>query len=156
MAFCAKCGAQLTEGASFCCSCGRAVGAAPGPASGAAASLAMASNVAGCLTYILGLMTGIVFLVVDPYKNDKFVRFHAFQSIFFSVAMVAFWIGFRILSTILGIISFGILGIVMGLVWLVILLVILVYWIFLMYKAYNNERYMIPYIGQLAAQQAGL
>jgi uncharacterized membrane protein len=156
MAFCAKCGAQLAEGASFCSSCGGAVGAAPGAASGAAASLAIASNVAGCLTYILGLMTGILFLVIDPYKNDKFVRFHAFQSIFFSVAIVAFWIGFRILSTILGIISFGILGIVMGLVWLVILLVILVYWIFLMYKAYNNERYMIPYIGQLAAQQAGL
>jgi uncharacterized membrane protein len=156
MAFCAKCGAQLAEGASFCCSCGGAVGAAPGAATGAAASLAIESNVAGSLTYILGLMTGILFLVIDPYKNDKFVRFHAFQSIFFSVAIVAFWIGFRILSTILGIISFGILGIVMGLVWLVILLVILVYWIFLMYKAYNDERYMIPYIGQLAAQQAGL
>jgi uncharacterized membrane protein len=44
----------------------------------------------------------------------------------------------------------------MALVGLLISLLILVYWIFLMYKAYNNEQYMIPYIGQLAAKQAGL
>jgi uncharacterized membrane protein len=147
VAFCAKCGAQLAEGVIFCGSCG---------APSAAASSAMASNVAACLTYILGFITGIIFLAIDPYKNDKFVRFHALQSTFFNVTILAFWIVFRILSTILSMISFGILGILMGLVGLLILLVILVYWIFLMYKAYNNEWYMIPYIGQLAAKQAGL
>jgi uncharacterized membrane protein len=156
MAFCAKCGAQLAEGVTFCGSCGAPVGAAPGAAPPAAASSGMASNVAGLLTYILGFITGIIFLVIDPFKNDKFVRFHAFQSIFFNVAIVAFWIVYTILSTILGIVSFGVLGIVMALVGLLISLLILVYWIFLMYKAYNNERYMIPYIGQLAAKQAGL
>jgi uncharacterized membrane protein len=155
MAFCAKCGAQLAEGVVFCGSCGAPVGAAPGAAP-AAASSGMASNVAGLLTYILGFITGIIFLVIDPYKNDKFVRFHAFQSIFFNVAIVAFWIAYTILSTILGIVSFGVVGILMALVGLVISLAILVYWIFLMYKAYNNEQYMIPYIGQLAAKQAGL
>jgi uncharacterized membrane protein len=155
MAFCAKCGAQLAEGVVFCGACGAPVGAAPGAAPTAASS-GMASNVAGLLTYVLGFITGIIFLVIDPYKNDKFVRFHAFQSIFFNVAIVAFWIAYTILSTILGIVSFGVLGIVMALVGLVISLGILVYWIFLMYKAYNNEQYMIPYIGQLAAKQAGL
>jgi len=109
MAFCAKCGAQLAEGVTFCGSCGAPVGAAPGAAPPAAASSGMASNVAGLLTYILGFITGIIFLVIDPYKNDKFVRFHAFQSIFFNVAIVVFWIVFTILSTILGIVSFGVL-----------------------------------------------
>jgi uncharacterized membrane protein len=156
MAFCAKCGAQLAEGVIFCGSCGAPVGAAPGAAPPAAAGSTMASNVAGLLTYILGFITGIIFLVIDPYKDDKFVRFHAFQSIFFNVAIIAFWIAYTILSTILGIVSFGLLGIVMGLVGLVIALAILVYWIFLMYKAYNNERYMIPFIGPLAAKQAGV
>jgi uncharacterized membrane protein len=52
-------------------------------------------------------------------------------------------------------VSLGILAMVMGLVGLLISLAILAYWIFLMYKAYNNELYKIPFIGDLAAKQAG-
>jgi uncharacterized membrane protein len=115
----------------------------------------MASNVAGLLTYILGFITGIIFLVIEPYKNDKFVRFHAFQSIFFNVALVVFWIAYMILASILGFISLGIFAMLMGLLGLVITLAILAYWIFLMYKAYNNELYKIPFIGDLAAKQVG-
>ena len=115
----------------------------------------MASNVAGLLTYILGFITGIIFLVIEPYKNDKFVRFHAFQSIFFNVALIVFWIAYTIVASILGFVTLGILAVVMGLVGLLISLAILAYWIFLMYKAYNNELYKIPFIGDLAAKQAG-
>jgi uncharacterized membrane protein len=115
----------------------------------------MASNVAGLLTYILGFITGIIFLVIEPYKNDKFVRFHAFQSIFFNVALVVFWIVYMILVSILGFITLGILAMLMGLLGLVVTLAILAYWIFLMYKAYNNELYRIPFIGDLAAKQVG-
>ena len=160
MAFCAKCGASMEEGVTCCAGCGAPVGAAatgaPAPAAApAAASGAMASNVAGLLAYVLGFITGIIFLVLEPYNKDKFVRFHAFQSIFFNVAMIVFWIAYTIVSTVLGVVSFGILGIVMALLGLVVFLGILVFWVFLMYKAYNNEKYMIPYIGKLAAQQAG-
>jgi len=154
MAFCAKCGAQLAEGAAFCGSCGTPVGAAVS-STPPAAGTTMASNVAALLTYVLGFITGIIFLVIDPYKDDKFVRFHAFQSIFFNVAIVVFWLAYTILSTILGLISFGVLGIVMGIIGLLIALAMLLYWLFLMYKAYNHERYMIPYIGPLAEKQAG-
>ena len=159
MAFCAKCGAALTEGVTFCGSCGApseaAAPGAPAPAAAAATPGAMASNVAGLLAYVLGFITGIIFLVLEPYNKDKFIRFHAFQSIFFNVAMIVFWIAYTIVSTVLGFVSFGILGIVMAILGLLIFLGILVYWVFLMYKAYNNEKYMIPYIGKLAAQQAG-
>ena len=156
MAFCAKCGTALTEGTSFCASCGTPVGpAAGGPAAPAAAATAMSSNVAGLLCYILGFVTGIIFLVIEPYKNDKFVRFHAFQSIFFNVALIVFWIVYMIVVSILGIVSFGILGVALGLVGLIIFLAILGYWIFLMYKAYSNELYKIPFIGDLAAKQVG-
>ena len=160
MAFCAKCGAVLTEGVTFCGGCGTPIGAgAPGaPAPTAAPTAvpgAMAANVAGLLAYVLGFITGIIFLVLEPYNKDKFIRFHAFQSIFFNVAMIVFWIAYTIVSTVLGVVSFGILGIVMAILGLLVFLGILVYWVFLMYKAYNNERYMIPYIGKLAAQQAG-
>ena len=156
MAFCAKCGTQLAEGISFCATCGTPVGSgAGGPATPAAAGTAMSSNVAGLLTYILGFITGIIFLVIEPYKNDKFVRFHAFQSIFFNVALIVFWIAYTIVASILGFVSLGILAFVMGLLGLLIFLAILAYWIFLMYKAYNNELYKIPFIGDLAAKQVG-
>ncbi len=156
MAFCAKCGAQLAEGTSFCASCGSPVGsAAGGPAVPAAGGTAMSSNVAGLLTYILGFITGIIFLVIEPYKNDKFVRFHAFQSIFFNVALIVFWIAYSVVTSILGVVSLGILAVAMGLVALLIMLAILAYWIFLMYKAYNNELYKVPFIGDLAAKQVG-
>jgi uncharacterized membrane protein len=129
--------------------------AAGGPAAPAAAGTAMASNVAGLLTYILGFITGIIFLVIEPYKHDKFVRFHAFQSIFFNVALIVFWIAYTIVASILGFVSLGILAMLMGLLGLLISLAILAYWIFLMYKAYNNQLYKIPFIGDLAAKQAG-
>jgi uncharacterized membrane protein len=156
MAFCAKCGAQLSEGTSFCASCGTpVVSAAGGPPAPGAAGTAMASNVAGLLTYVLGFITGIIFLVIEPYKNDKFVRFHAFQSIFFNVALIVFWIAYTIVASILSFVSLGILAAVMGLLGLLITLAIIAYWIFLMYKAYNNQLYKIPFIGDLAAKQAG-
>ena len=136
MAFCTKCGAQLGEGMSFCAACGSPAGSAAGgpaaPAPGGAAapatgSTAMSSNVAGLLTYILGFITGIIFLVIEPYKNDKFVRFHAFQSIFFNVALVVFWIAYTILASVLGIVSLGFLAVVLGLFGLLITLAIVAY-----------------------------
>lgn len=156
MPFCAKCGAQLGEGATFCGSCGAPAGSAGvSPTVPAASGAAMSPNVAGLLAYVLGFITGIIFLVIEPYKNDKFVRFHAFQSIFFNVALIVFWIAFSIMASILGFMSLGILAVLMAGLGLLFSLAILAYWIFLMYKAYNNERYMIPFIGSLAAKQAG-
>ena len=156
MAFCAKCGTPLAEGASFCASCGTPVGsAAGGPAAPAAAGTAMSSNVAGLLCYILGFITGIIFLVIEPYKNDKFVRFHAFQSIFLSIV----WIAFRIVwgYIVMGMIwsPFSGLWALLGLISMLISLAFLACVLFLMYKAYNNERFKLPIIGDLAAKQAG-
>lgn len=167
MAKCAKCGAELQQGAGFCGSCGTPVGGAapapsapaggaPGAGTPAAASGGMTPNVAGALAYVLGFITGVIFLVADPFKNDKFVRFHAFQSIFFSAGMFAFWIVWTILGTILGAITLGIIGLLMAVIGLVIALAVFGFWIFLMYKAYNNEQYMIPFIGELAKKQAGV
>jgi uncharacterized membrane protein len=167
MAFCAKCGASLKEGMSFCGSCGAPVGAAggspaPAPVTGGgaispatASSAPMASNVAALLTYVLGLITGIIFLVIEPYNKDKFVRFHAFQSIFLNVAWIVFWIALNIVGAILSKISFGLFGFVMLIVDMVLGLGFLLLWLFLMFKAYNNEKYMLPIIGSIAAQQAG-
>ncbi|HLI35609.1 MAG TPA: zinc-ribbon domain-containing protein [Terriglobia bacterium] len=156
MIYCGKCNAVVEEGSSFCKACGAPVVASSGSASQAGAQdTGMSANVAGLLTYILGVITGIIFLVIEPYKNNSFVRFHAFQSIFFNVALVAFWIAWSIITSILSFATFGVLGLAMAGLGLIIALFILLYWLFLMYKAYRNERYRIPYIGDLAAKQAG-
>ena len=93
MAFCAKCGAQMADGTTFCGACGAPAGGAPVGAAptGApsAASTGLTSNMAGALAYFT-FIPAIVFLVVDPYKNDRFIRFHSFQSIFYSVLFIGF------------------------------------------------------------------
>jgi uncharacterized membrane protein len=113
----------------------------------------MAPNVAAALCYLLWLITGVLFLVIEPYRRDPFIRFHAVQSICFSVAVMVFWmIWNRVLWA--GLYSFGILWPVLNLVNSLIGLAIFGYWLFLMYKAYNYERYLIPYIGEFALKQA--
>jgi uncharacterized membrane protein len=114
----------------------------------------MTSNVAAALSYLLGFITGIVFLVIEPYKNDRFVRFHAFQSIFASVAYILFWAVWTRLI-VFGFFTAGFLWPILSLVGSLVSLGAFVGWLFLMYKAYNHERFMIPVIGEHAARQAG-
>ena len=177
MAFCPNCGAQV-EG-KFCARCGTSV-AAPGSGASAAppppppgaqsygapqqppytaqapytpppaAAVGMGDNVAAALSYVLGLITGIIFLVLAPYNQSKFVRFHAFQAIFFHV----FWIGLWILETILTVMMpFG-LHMLTTLLAMVLSLGGLVIWIILILKAYQGERFKLPIIGDLAEKQA--
>jgi uncharacterized membrane protein len=164
MAFCAKCGAQMTEGTTFCGSCGAAAGGvAPGSATAPPAAPAAAGtgggltpNVAGALAYIT-LLPAILFLVIEPYNKDRFIRFHSFQSIFFGVAWLVLWIGLFIIHFILAFIPVigWILALILAFVlWLVLGLGGFVLWIFLVYKAYNYEKFMLPVIGKLAEQQA--
>jgi uncharacterized membrane protein len=113
----------------------------------------MTENVAGLLCYVLGFITGIIFLVVAPYNQNKFVRFHAFQSIFLSVAWVAVIIVEQILNAIVLSISFALFGL-LATVWLLVALGFLALWVLLMVKAYSGQRWKLPIIGDLAEKQA--
>ena len=118
------------------------------------ASSGMTDNVAGALCYLAGLITGVLFLALAPYNQSKFVRFHAFQSIFFNVAWIALWIVEIIISMVLAaVLPFG-MHLLFGLLGLVIWLGGFLVWILLMYKAYSNEKFMLPVIGALAEKQA--
>jgi len=90
------------------------------------------------------VLTGVLFLVLEPYNKNKTVRFHAFQSIFLWLATVVVWI-------VLGIIVPFSLYFVIGTLFP---LATLVLWVMLMYKAYNKERWVLPVIGPLAEKQA--
>jgi uncharacterized membrane protein len=159
MAFCGKCGAALSEGATFCGSCGSPVGAM-GPSSGqpaatvsGTATSGLAPNVAGALAYVT-LIPPILFLVMEPYNKDKFIRFHSFQSIFFHVGAVVLMIAFMFVGFILGLIP--VVGWIIDiLLWIVLGFGLFGLWIYLVYKAYQGERYTLPVVGNLAAQQAG-
>src|SRR5687767_345937 len=154
MAFCANCGAEVHG--RFCAKCGTPLAAAgasqTAPPTDAPYSQAggLSTNVAGALCYVLGLFTGILFLVLAPYNQNKFVRFHAFQSIFLHVAWIAFWIVDTIISIML---PFSLMFI-NTLLWLVVALGGLGVWIFCIVKAFNNERFKLPIIGDLAEKQA--
>ena len=167
MAFCGNCGATVSEGAQFCGSCGKAVdsvttdfasspqgSSAGGARKGAIDGPGLASNLVAALAYLLGFITGIVFLVVEPYKKDRFVRFHAMQSILFSAACVVFSIAWRIVWGILFAIS-GYLALLALPLRLLISVGLFLYWLFLMYQAYSRREYRIPFVGAMAAKQVG-
>jgi uncharacterized membrane protein len=163
MPFCGKCGTQVNG--SFCASCGQPVAATAGGApppnaayAGAApaaapATAGMADNVAGLLCYIFGFITGIIFLALAPYNQNKFVRFHAFQSIFLSVAWIGVIIAERIVSMVFLSISLALFGL-MTVVWMLVALGFLALWIVLLMKAYNGQKWKLPIIGDLAEKQA--
>jgi len=166
MAFCPNCGTAVGADSAFCGNCGQstragaaapavqAVGTPAQPVAVPASSPGLTCNMAGALAYILGVISGVIFLVLEPYKRDRFVRFHAFQSIFYSVACIVFAIAWNILWDILGNIS-GWLYLIAIPIRLVISLALFLFWLFLMYQAYNSREFKIPFIGQLAAKQAG-
>ena len=116
-----------------------------------AASSGMANNMAAALSYIT--IVGIIFLFIEPYNKIRFVRFHAFQSIFFCVAAIAIEIGWMILTTILTMISKGFLGLILFPLSLLIYFGIVVCWVVLVVKAYGNQEFKLPIIGELAAKQ---
>jgi uncharacterized membrane protein len=153
MAFCAKCGGQLGEGVTFCASCGAPAGGgavAAAPAAGTGSGLA--PNVAGALAYVT-IIPAILFLVMDPYNKDKFIKFHAFQCLFFAATMFVLSIAMMFVGFILAFIP--VVGWILDmLIWLTIGLGSLILVIFMIYKAYNNEKFMLPVIGKLADQQA--
>ncbi|HMF75723.1 MAG TPA: hypothetical protein VK604_08695 [Bryobacteraceae bacterium] len=151
MAFCPNCGSQVAG--SFCPNCGNPMGTAgPGstPGSGfespALNAGGLTENVAGALCYLVGFITGIIFLVLAPYNQNKFVRFHAFQSIFLNIA----WFVVTIAFGMLGVLTHGILALFLPLLYLAGFLL----WLYMMYTAFNSKKIKLPVIGDLAEKQS--
>jgi uncharacterized membrane protein len=103
-------------------------------------STGMEQNLEGLLCYVLGWVTGIIFLLLE--KDNRFVRFHAVQSI------VVFG-AYTILAIILNFIP------VVG--WIINLLLgiaAFIFWIVLMVKAYNGQMYKFPVAGDIAERNS--
>ncbi len=105
-------------------------------------SLGMDENIEAALSYLIWILTGILFFVME--KENKFVKFHAMQSIAVSIVLI-------VINTLLGII----LAItIVGLMLLpLIYLLEFILWIVLMYKAYKGEKFKLPVVGDFAEKQ---
>lgn len=122
-------------------------------------SSGLQDNVAALLCYLpflLGLVVSIVFLVIEPYNTNRLIRFHAFQSIFLTVALFVAGITLLVLGLIAGFIP--VLGLVISLLSTMLSLLIwlgaMILYLFMMYKSYNNERVVLPLVGPQAEKQA--
>jgi uncharacterized membrane protein len=141
--FCAQCGAAA----------GPSTGSTAGPAAGVSAPAGLEENVAAALCYLVGVLTGILFLVLEPYNRNPVIRFHAFQSIFAWIAAMVIGMSLSMFSYPIAAIPF-IGWLIDILLWLAFSLGVLVLWLYLMYKAYNRERLVLPVIGAWAEKQA--
>jgi uncharacterized membrane protein len=101
-------------------------------------STGLDENVAGFLCYLLGFITGIVFLVVE--KKSRFVKFHARQS---TITFLSLFI----ISLILGFIP--IIALLVYPIWILSLIL----WLLLMIKALRGERYLLPIVGKMADEK---
>lgn len=156
MAFCSSCGTQV-EG-QFCPKCGAPMAAGPGatftqPVSPVSMQPGLSINGASALCYLFGFVTGIIFLVLAPYNQDRRIRFHAFQSIFLNVAVIVVHIGVTILSLMFHAVSFS-LGLLMSSLHLLVSLGFFLVWLFMMWKSYQGEKVVLPIIGSMAERQA--
>jgi len=110
-------------------------------------STGLAENVAGLLCYVLGWVSGIVFLIIE--SENKFVRFHAMQSIVTFGVITAI----SIVLSILGLISF--IGVLFDILGYIVGLIAFVLWIVLMVKAYQGTMYKLPWTGDFAEKRSG-
>lgn len=103
-------------------------------------TLGIDENIEALLTYVLGWVTGIIFLALE--RENKFVRFHAAQSL-------AVFLPLFVAMIILGVIPF--VGWILSLLLSILTLLL---WLFLMFKAFQGEKYKLPIAGDFAEKQS--
>jgi len=157
--FCPKCGNDAGD-AKFCPGCGAELGDGTSGFANATSDSApnvngnstpnqtsMAENTAGLLTYVLGWVTGIIFMIVD---KRPFVKFHAMQSILVFGSLTVLNI---VLSTLTSILPFG-LWFITSFINKLLSLTGFILWVLLIVKAYQGNRYKLPYFGDLAEKMS--
>jgi uncharacterized membrane protein len=146
---CSKCAAEMPDVSSFCAACGTPIGATK-PQLGTTGGLN--DQFAGALAYFT-VIPAIIFLLVEPYNRNRFIRCHAFQCILVAIAGVALSIALRLvffiltLVPILGHLTALLLSLVVVLGWLCL-------WVVLAIKALQGEIFKLPLLGDLAEKQA--
>ncbi len=108
----------------------------------------LSENAAGGLAYIT-VIPAIIFLLVEPYSKNRYVRFHAWQCIFMTIAWWVIDIGIWIFGRMLVFFRLLTLGL-----YPLVALAMLILWLMVLIKAFNGEKFKLPIIGDLAEKQA--
>jgi uncharacterized membrane protein len=122
----------------------------PPPPPPPSAGQGLTSNAAAAISYIT-FIPAVLFLVLEPYNRDRFVRFHAWQCIALTVVAV----GIRIIFAVLTMMSFHLLWWLFLLIRMALGLILFVFWLIALIKASQGQWYKIPIVGDLAASFAG-
>ena len=146
MAFCNMCGAQIADGTTTCSVCAGRVATVPATTSTATVG-GMTDNVAGMLAYIT-IIPAIIFLVMEPYNRNRFIRFHSWQCLFFALALFVLHMGLSIFTLV------PFLALITLPLHLLVSLGGLILWIIVLMKANQGQMYKLPVIGDLAEKQA--
>ena len=116
-------------------------------------STGLEGNVAGALCYVFGLLSGLIFWVAET--QSRFVRYHAMQAMLVSVVWIALLIVYTALWNVLYALPF--VGLVAGLFgtlgYFAVVLGWVAVWLYCMFKAFQGERFKLPYLGEFAEKQ---
>lgn len=142
---CAACGAEMPEVSGFCPACGRAVSkGAPAPV----APVSTSDKLLGALAYVT-IVPAIVFLFMEPYSKNRYVRFHAAQCLLTCGALLVAGVAFSFVIALLAFIPF--VGHLLSLLaWPVFFTGCFLLWLVLLVKAYLGEVFKLPIVGDWA------
>jgi uncharacterized membrane protein len=148
---CPDCAAQMPESAAFCPSCGRSMVAPTQPPTRAQGKVgAFRENIAGAIAYVT-CVPAVVFLLVEPYKRNRFVRFHSLQCLFFCGAAILLGIALKLAGLLLFLIP--VIGpLLVALIDVVAVLAAVFVWLVLVVKALQGEMFKLPVLGDFAEQ----
>ncbi|HEU4464275.1 MAG TPA: DUF4870 domain-containing protein [Gemmatimonadota bacterium] len=126
---------------------------APGqrPPAAGQTSTGLDPKLAGLLCYILGIITGLIFFLIE--KSNDVVRFHAAQSIVFSGSVIVLWIVLAIVGMIIATVSWT-LGSLYSILTLLVWLGLFVVWVILLIKGYSGTKWKLPFLGDIAERMA--
>ncbi len=111
------------------------------------------NTVLAAVSYFLGVFAVLVYLLV---KDDKYVRFHSLQAALYAVGVLAVFIGMFIVSFALAFVPSigGLLSLLVGIINFLIFIGLVLYWLYLVYKAFSGEQYKAFLIGGFAEKSA--
>jgi len=129
--------------------------APPVPSAPGKSSTGLDENLAALLSYIAGWISGLAVFLIE--KDSRLVRFHAMQSLLLNILVIVVGIVVWVVTVVLWLVSTQISGILSALVslvatlfWIVFAIAILIAWIMCLIKAYQNQYFKLPVIGNFA------
>ena len=143
---CSYCDAPMPEVSAFCPACGRST------SSDVFEKHDLRSPILGAVAYV-GLVPAIVFLLIPALRESRFLRFHSWQSILFTLASIVLGLIFRLLYAIFSV--FPVFGLLIA--WLVAgvgSLGLFTLWLVLVVKAAQGQKLELPFLGPLALRIA--